>query len=82
MLLCCSNTHTRGQALKLEYLKFLTLRGCGVGHINRPVFLWKDGETITERQAERLLCARGVFVFGEWTKILAWAQTTQLVLHP
>ena len=82
VLLCCSNTHTRGQAQKLEYLRFLTLRGGGLVPKNRPVFLWKDGETITQGQAERSLCARGVFVFGEWTKILAWAQTTQLVLHP
>ena len=51
VLLCCSNTHTRGQALELEYLRFLTQRVGGLVPKNRPVLSWKDGETITQGQA-------------------------------
>ena len=61
VLLCCSNTYTRGQELALEYLRFVLSRG----RANRPVLLWKDGKGITEGQAKRLLRARGVIVFGE-----------------
>jgi hypothetical protein len=61
VLLCCSNTYTRGQELELEYLRFILSRG----RANRPVLLWKDGKAITQGQAKRLLRARGVIVFGE-----------------
>jgi hypothetical protein len=63
----CSDTQTplAGQIIREEYLRFLTERGDAEHHKTRPVWMWTDGEVITQKEAEEVLGAKAKVVFGE-----------------
>jgi hypothetical protein len=61
------NVGYTGRQIVVEYLRFLTIRGCGCG----PVLLWAHDGVITQRQAERELGFKYVELYCSTLKINA-----------